>query len=115
MPYLRVRTYSFFLGGPPNLDVEAVNVLILGFWPVVRSKVGIIIHRTAGGDGVEILGLVEVSTEEIVVEFEGLWVQRQRDRHPRSEYPRRQNISLSRWHLQWTVRSWRHSVGIQRT
>ena len=68
-----MRFYSFFPGGPPNLDVEAVNVLVLGFWPVVRSKVRIIIHRTAGGDGVEILGLVEVSTEEIVVEFEGLW------------------------------------------
>jgi hypothetical protein len=47
-----------------------VNILVLGFRPIVRGKVRIVVDGASSSDGIQISRPVEMSAEEKVVELE---------------------------------------------
>lgn len=49
-----------------------MDILIFGLGPVVRGEVWVVIHRTSGGDTVQVGRPIEVATEEPVVQLKRL-------------------------------------------
>lgn len=69
--YKEEDAHPFFPNRPTSFGIEAVDIFVFWLRPIVRCQIGVVIYRPPGCNRIQRRGLIQMTAEQVIVEFEG--------------------------------------------